>query len=280
MFAIACLMSYQSNAQLFSISDLSNKKEVPPPETAPPVVDTTSTTQGTTTTGTSNTTGQGSFEGNLIGMFLANLAGEKSSKAISPSLALSGGWKINEWAGFEFRFSALQSPDDTIQTINAGSLMKPEASNYNINLNADFRPFKSANGLSLNFNTNISGQELSLSDETSKEYMTGAVTSYLGRYSLAYMFGPDDGLGLYASVLHYSLWNGNQFFEERFGDKAAKSFANLEVALRIPIKIGDDKDTYINLHVMKNSKDFKELLGNNDKATVIIRVGRMAQFTK
>ena len=202
----------------------------------------------------------------LSGLFLANF-GEEST--IQPNIMLSKSWVI-ERGGIELRIMGFQKSEDTVQLKNGLNLIKPEISKINCRITGDFIPFKKVDKLSVNAEMNFYRQQVNYSD-VNQVVQSNNITSFLGKFTMG--FRPAEGLHFYATGIYYSVFEGVQYYEDRFGADAIKNFWNFELSGKFYFKDGALKGTFVQLAYNINSNNYKELINTKDPGLFLIRLG-------
>lgn len=203
----------------------------------------------------------------LSGLFVANFGQESM---IQPNIMLSQGYAIGRH-GIELRILGFQSNRDTVQQINGLHLIKPEISKLNFRLTGDVKPFKNHTNFSLNPEINIYRQQLNQRNELNQEIQSDDITSLLCKFTAGYNIA--EGLNLYASGVYYSVFEGIQNYENRFGEGANQNFLNFELSGQFAVKEGGLQGTYIQAQFNLNSENYKNLLETRDLGVFMIRLG-------
>ena len=203
----------------------------------------------------------------LSGLFIANLGQEST---IQPNIMLSQSWKIGRHS-IDLRIMGLQNNMDTIQRINALNLIKPEISKINFRITGDFRPIKNNDNATANTEINIFKQQLNQNDNSNQNTQKNDISSLLFKFTAGYR--PADGLNFYASGVYYNVFEGVQYYQERFGPNSIKHFWNFEISGKFQISDGALAGTFIQAMYNVNSKDFKKLLNTEDSGVFLIRLG-------
>lgn len=203
----------------------------------------------------------------LAGLLVADF-GEES--VIQPNLMLSQGWKLGRHA-VELRVLGFQKNKDTIQQVNGLNLIKPEISKYNFRLTGDIIPFEKMRKFSIIPEINVFKQQLNKPKSETQVIQNYDITSLLGKLTAGYSAA--DGLHFYASGVYYNVFEGVQFYEERFGETAVKQFWNFELSGKFAFGKGALDGTFIQAVFNLNSTDYKELLNTKDSGVFLIRIG-------
>jgi hypothetical protein len=203
----------------------------------------------------------------LSGLLGANI-GEGS--IIQPNIMLSQGWKIGRH-GVELRILGLQNNRDTVKLVNGLNLIKPEISKINFRITGDFMPFNKVEKLSANAELNIFRQQLNQNNALSHDIQSNDITSMLLKLSGGYR--PANGLHFYASGVYYNVFEGVQYYEERFGGNAVKKFWNFELSGQFVFKEGAFDGTFVQALFNFNSDEYKKLLDTKDSGLFLIKIG-------
>ncbi len=203
----------------------------------------------------------------LSGLLVANL-GEES--IIQPNIMLSQGWKLGRHA-IELRVLGLQKNKDTIQQVNGLNLIKPEISKLNFRITGDFVPLKKVENFTLNTELNIYKQQLNKITGTENEVVSNDITSMLCKLTAGYK--PAKGLHFYGSGVYYNVFEGVEFYEDRFGANAIKKFWNFELSGQFVFNSGALEGTFVQASFNVNSDDYKELLDTKDSGVFFIKIG-------
>lgn len=202
----------------------------------------------------------------LSGLFLANLGGEST---IQPNIMLSQSWILGRH-GVELRIMGLQNNKDTAQLTNGLNLIKPEISKINFRITGDFIPFKKIDKLNANAEINLFRQQLNYWD-VNQNAMSNDITSMLLKLTLGYQ--PADGLHFFTSGVYYKVFEGIQYYENRFGSDAITNFWNFEVSGKFIFKTGAFKGSFIQAAYNINSNNYRTLINTKDSGVFLIRIG-------
>lgn len=205
------------------------------------------------------------------GLFLANLGAEST---IQPNIMLSQGWRFGR-NSVELRIMGLQNNKDTAQLANGLNLIKPEFSKINFRITGDFVPVKQIDKLSINAEINIFKQQLNFAKQ---DVQTGDISSLLIKFSTGYR--PAPGLHFYATGVLYSVFEGVQLFENRFGSDATKNFWNFELSGKFAVSGGPLEGTFIQASLNINTDDYKKLINTKDAGVFLIRLGFNKEIIK
>lgn len=203
----------------------------------------------------------------LSGLLVANL-GEES--IIQPNIMFSQGWEIGRHS-VELRILGLQNNKDTVQLVNGLNLIKPEISKINFRISGNFKPFKKAERLSANTELNIFKQQLNQNKVSSNDIQSNDITSMLLKFTGGYF--PAEGLNFYASGVYYNVFEGVQFYEQRFGANTVKKFWNFELSGQFVFRKGPLEGTFVQALFNINSDEYKQLLNTKDSGVFLIKVG-------
>ncbi len=204
------------------------------------------------------------FHGLLVSSF-------GSESIIQPNIMFTHSWEIKKRHGVELRFLGFQSSKDTDRTVNGLNLIKPEISKFNFNLSGQYIPLKKSDNLLLNAELNIFRQQLNQQNLTTASTQSNDITSMLTKLSVG--FRPTDGLSFFLSGVHYNVFEGVQFYEDRFGDNTVKNFWNIDLSGKFYIDDGTLEGTFVQAMFNVNSKEYKRLLNTNDTGVFLIKIG-------
>jgi hypothetical protein len=209
----------------------------------------------------------------IAASFVTSL-GPNSQIYAQPNIVAGSNWQINNCA-ISFRVTGLFSNKDTTRYINATNLFKPEISNLCGRLMV-LQRLKKSGGLShfgVSFETNLFIQ--TLQSVKNSESITGSVTSSVNKIGL--QFSPLDGMTVTARYQMLSNLTGKRDYQARFGSMGT-GFGNWEIAALLRVQDGPLKNLYFQPSIIFCDDKLHQLLGTNDGAVVLIRIGYTAGF--
>ncbi len=114
-------------------------------------------------------------------------------------------------------------------------------------------------------------QQLNQNMASSNNIQSNNITSLLMKLTGGYF--PAKGLHLYASGVYYNVFEGVQYYEQRFGSNTVKKFWNFELSGQFDFRDGPLNGTFVQALINFNSDEYKKLLNTNDLGVFLLKIG-------